>query len=121
MCPSKRRGKSSSRHRRSTPPPSRRRSRTTSMTGMPRPRAPTVSSDGKKAWFDEDLETEKLGAARGSGVLVKDGGRWKIAQYNLSIPIPNARFAEVHALLSAAPKINLREQYTSVYKAATST
>lgn len=81
-------------------------------------RAVTVSPEGKRAWFDEDLETEKLGPARGSGVLVKEQGRWKIAQYDLSIPIPNARFAEVHALLSAAPKIDLREQYKTAYQAA---
>ncbi len=30
-----------------------------------------------------------MGACRGSGVLVLSGGAWKIAQYNLSIPIPN--------------------------------
>src|SRR6185436_17504936 len=86
-------------------------------------RAITVSAEGKRAWFDEDLETEKLGPARGSGVLIKEQGRWKIAQYDLSIPIPNARFAEVHALLSgagSAPKIDLREQYKTAYQAATS-
>lgn len=85
-------------------------------------RAVTVSAEGKRAWFDEDLETEKLGPARGSGVLVKEQGRWKIAQYDLSIPIPNNRFAEVHALLTgaAAPKVDLREQYKTAYQAATS-
>jgi hypothetical protein len=57
------------------------------------------SDDGRTAWFDERLATEKLGPARGSGVLVKDGPAWKVAQYNLSIPIPNERFAEVRALL----------------------
>jgi len=60
---------------------------------------------GGAAWFDEDLETARLGPARGSGVLVRDeAGRWKIAQYNLSIPIPNERFAEVRALIDGAPK-----------------
>ncbi len=49
-----------------------------------------VSADGRTAWFDESLENENLGNCRGTGVLVKDGGRWKIAQYNLSVPIPNA-------------------------------
>lgn len=82
-------------------------------------RAITVGSDGKRAWFDEDLETEKLGPARGSGVLVKESGHWKVAQYNLSIPIPNARFGEVRALLSGAPRIDLREQYKTAYRAAT--
>jgi ketosteroid isomerase-like protein len=56
------------------------------------------------AWFDEALETKNLGPARGSGVLVKGtGGQWKIAQYNLSITIPNERFAEVKKLLETAP------------------
>jgi hypothetical protein len=48
------------------------------------------SSDRKTAWFDEMLDTPNLGLCRGSGVLVLLGGKWKIAQYNLSIPIPNA-------------------------------
>lgn len=58
-----------------------------------------VTFRGDTAWFDEDLETERLGPARGSGVLVRDGGAWKIAQYNLTIPIPNERFAAVRALI----------------------
>jgi uncharacterized protein (TIGR02246 family) len=49
----------------------------------------SFSKDGAVAWFDEALSTPNMGPARGSGVLVKDGGTWKIAQYNLSIPIPN--------------------------------
>jgi hypothetical protein len=47
------------------------------------------SADGKTAWFDEMLDTSDLGVCRGSGVLVSLGGKWKIAQYNLSVPIPN--------------------------------
>ncbi len=49
----------------------------------------TLSRNGAVAWFDEALDTPNLGPARGSGVLVKIAGEWKIAQYNLSIPIPN--------------------------------
>ncbi len=48
------------------------------------------SDNGKTAWFDESLDTPNLGPARGTGVLTKQGGDWKIAHYNLSIPIPNA-------------------------------
>jgi hypothetical protein len=48
------------------------------------------SADHKTAWFDEILDTLDLGVCRGSGVLVKQRGTWKIAQYNLSVPIPNA-------------------------------
>jgi uncharacterized protein (TIGR02246 family) len=49
----------------------------------------TFSENGAVAWFDEALDTPNLGPARGSGVLVRIAGEWKIAQYNLSIPIPN--------------------------------
>ncbi|CAM4376266.1 nuclear transport factor 2 family protein [Corallococcus exiguus] len=53
------------------------------------------SKDGQVAWFDEALDTPNLGPARGSGVLVKDAAGWKIAQYNLSVPIPNDLMGEV--------------------------
>jgi hypothetical protein len=49
----------------------------------------TVAPDRKTAWFDEMLATPNLGPCRGSGVLVATNTGWKIAQYNLSIPIPN--------------------------------
>ncbi len=49
-----------------------------------------LSDNGETAWFDESLDTPNLGPARGSGVLVKQEESWKIAHYNLSIPIPNA-------------------------------
>ena len=54
---------------------------------------------GDLAWFDEDLETQNLGPARGSGVLSLRGGRWLIEQYVLSITIPNERFPAVRDLL----------------------
>jgi ketosteroid isomerase-like protein len=49
----------------------------------------TMSAGGRIAWFDEMLSNEKLGKCRGSGVLVKEEGGWKLAQYNLSLPVPN--------------------------------
>lgn len=48
-----------------------------------------ISDDGRTAWFDERLENANLGETRGSGVLLREDGSWKIAQYNLAIPIPN--------------------------------
>lgn len=48
------------------------------------------SDEGSVSWFDEVLDTPNLGPSRGTGVLVKNDGEWKIAHYNLSIPIPNA-------------------------------
>lgn len=58
-------------------------------TYEPTARWVTVSSDGNTAWFDERLFNVSLGDTRGSGVLVLRDGSWKIAQYNLTIPIPN--------------------------------
>lgn len=46
--------------------------------------------DERTAWFDELLENTKYGTCRGSGIVVRGGdGVWRIAQYNLSVPIPN--------------------------------
>ena len=55
----------------------------------PKARHIDFSADGRTAWFDELLDTPNLGLCRGSGVLVREDGTWKIAQYNLSVPIPN--------------------------------
>lgn len=65
-------------------------------------RAIHVDPSGKLAWFDEDLTTQNLGPARGSGVLVRTGARWLIAQYNLALTIPNERFPRVKAALTDA-------------------
>jgi len=69
-------------------------------------RGTTVAPGSSIAWFDEDLATEKLGPCRGSGVVVRDAtaGTWRIAQYNLTVTIPNERFTEVRKVLeSPAP------------------
>jgi hypothetical protein len=62
------------------------------------------SADGRTAWFDEALDTPNLGPARGSGVLVKEGRAWRIAQYNLTVPIPNPLMKQVKQLLEAHAK-----------------
>jgi ketosteroid isomerase-like protein len=65
-------------------------------------RATVVGAGGQVAWFDEDLATQNMGPARGSGVLLREaeGSTWKIAHYNLSVTIPNERFAAVKRLLA---------------------
>jgi uncharacterized protein (TIGR02246 family) len=65
----------------------------------------TLGPGGKVAWFDETLDTPNLGPARGSGVLVLEGSKWKIAQYNLSVPIPNEIFDEVKKVIEAKGKV----------------
>ena len=47
-----------------------------------------LGDDTKFAWFDELLDTQ-MKICRGSGVLKKVNGQWKIAHYVLSIAVPN--------------------------------
>lgn len=46
------------------------------------------------AWFDELLDTQ-MGVCRGSGVLKKQDGQWKIVHYVLSMTIPNNQVKSV--------------------------
>lgn len=46
------------------------------------------------AWFDELLDT-RMKICRGSGVLQKEDGKWRIKHYVLSIAIPNDDVDEV--------------------------
>ncbi len=45
--------------------------------------------DKTVCWFEEEIDTKHLGPLRGTGVLVKELGTWKIDQYILSIAVPN--------------------------------
>lgn len=56
-----------------------------------------LSEDGKLAWFDELLNNEKYGLVRGSGVLSLGKDGWRLRQYNLAFPIPNALAGEFTA------------------------
>jgi hypothetical protein len=57
------------------------------------------SEDGKTAWIDELLNTQ-LKICRGSGVLVKENGKWLIKHYVLSMTIPNDLVDQVVPLKS---------------------
>ena len=70
-------------------------------TFVPRERHVTLSPAGDVAWFDEKLDSASYGECRGSGVARKIGGSWKIAQYNLTIPIPNELAKEFVARIRA--------------------
>ena len=47
-----------------------------------------IGESGNFAWFDELLDT-RMEICRGSGVLQKEDGKWRIKHYVLSITIPN--------------------------------
>lgn len=50
------------------------------------------------AWFDERLQAS-YGELRGSGVLMKEDGEWKIKHYVLSLPVPNEKFWDVNKII----------------------
>jgi hypothetical protein len=56
---------------------------------------------GETSWFDEVLHNDKYGETRGSGVLRRIDGAWRIVQYNLTIPIPNGMAADVVEMIRA--------------------
>jgi len=57
------------------------------------------ADDGRLAWFDETLRSEKYGVLRGTGVLRRTTAGWKIAQYSMTFLVPNELAAEVVALI----------------------
>ena len=61
----------------------------------------SVAAGGQFAWFDELLDNEQLGVCRGSGILLQTADGWKIAQYNLSVPVPNALVGGVATAIRA--------------------
>ena len=56
------------------------------------------------AWFDELLDTQ-MKLCRGSGVLQKVNGTWKIAHYVLSITVPNKNVAELISIKKESDSI----------------
>jgi ketosteroid isomerase-like protein len=58
-------------------------------TFTPHDRHVILSPRGDVAWFDEKLDSAHYGECRGSGVVRRVNGTWKVAHYNLTIPVPN--------------------------------
>jgi hypothetical protein len=63
-------------------------------TYRPRDRHVTLTPEGT-AYFDELLDNDKYGVCRGTGVLRKVNGTWRIAQYTLSFTVPNEAALDV--------------------------
>ena len=73
----------------------------TGWTYVVRERHIDLAPGGDVAWFDEILWNQSYGTTRGTGVLVRVAGAWKIAQYHLTIPIPNDLAAGMAATIKA--------------------
>ncbi len=55
------------------------------------------TSDDTIAWFDEHLSTQ-MGVCRGSGIMKKVDGQWKVQHYVLSIAVPNENVSALTTL-----------------------
>ncbi len=56
-----------------------------------------LNENRRFAWFDELLDTH-MGICRGSGVMKRENGKWKVQHYVLSIEIPNENVDEITLL-----------------------
>ena len=70
-------------------------------TYIPSERHVALSPGGRVAWFDELLHSEGYGELRGTGVLVRTRGEWKIAQYSMTFTVPNDVAGEVTERIKA--------------------
>jgi ketosteroid isomerase-like protein len=69
-------------------------------TFIPRVRNVILAPSGDVAWFDEKLDSASYGECRGSGVVrLDEKGKWKLAHYNLTVPIPNDLLKSVVAMI----------------------
>lgn len=46
-------------------------------------------TDGRVAFFEELLDNSKYGTCRGTGVVRRIDGKWRVCQYHLTFPVPN--------------------------------
>lgn len=65
-----------------------------------------LQTGSKIAWFDELLSTQ-MGLCRGSGVIEKSKGEWKIRHYVLSLDVPNENVSALVALKKQRDSIYL--------------
>lgn len=84
-------------------------------TFIPRDRFLYLAADSNVAWFDEELDSEGYGEWRGSGVMRKLGGVWRIAHYSLTVPIPNASLRDVVRMIADGTPDEEGESVTRIF------
>lgn len=70
-------------------------------TYVPESRDIVFDPAGDTAWFDEITVSEKWGRFRGTGMLLKIDGKWKIQTYSLSVLVPNESWEAVSKINKA--------------------
>jgi broad specificity phosphatase PhoE len=68
---------------------------------VPHDRHVFVAEDAATAWFDEKVWSRHFGPCRGTGVLVRRNGHFLVAQYHLTIPVPNELAGLVVGVIAA--------------------
>lgn len=58
-----------------------------------------LSADRTVAWLDEELASKSYWTCRGTAVLEKVNGQWKIRHYNLMFTIPNSAVKEIKPIV----------------------
>lgn len=67
-----------------------------------------LANNQRMAWFEESLDTW-MGECRGSGVVERINGEWKIKHYNLSIMVPNDIVKDFMSLVKNGPSTDEKE------------
>lgn len=70
---------------------------------IPKSRHVMIAPGGDTAWFDEVLESAHYGSCRGSGVVRRIDGTWRLCHYNLTIPVPNDLASALVAMIRNGP------------------
>lgn len=63
-----------------------------------------VAESGNIAWFDEVIFSEANGRFRGTGILTRADGEWKIAHYAMSFLVFNENWSDVVELTQKTRK-----------------
>lgn len=71
-----------------------------------------LNENASFAWFDELLDTQ-MKLCRGSGVLEKVDGNWKIAHYVLSIAVPNKNVKELIEIKKVSDSLLIEKMSTN--------
>jgi ketosteroid isomerase-like protein len=71
-----------------------------------------IADSGETAWFDEVLYSEPNGRFRGTGVLSKIDGNWKIAHYAMSFLVLNENWIDVIELTKKTRALEVKSDVT---------
>lgn len=67
-----------------------------------------LAESGSLAWFDEVIFSERNGRFRGTGVVVLQNGKWKLAHYAMSFLVFNENWDEVIELSKKTRRLKER-------------